>query len=133
MVATGTAPLSYQWLKGTANITGATGATLALNGDDGRCGQLHVRVSNSAGNVTSSGGDPDGQSRQWWRRAITTQPASQTVTAGANVSFYGGGDGHSAVELSMDEGAANITGATSATLALDAVYHAPNAGSYTCG
>ena len=62
MVATGTAPLSYQWCKGTASIAGATSATLALNSvTTGDAGSYTVRVSNSAGNVTSSGGDPDGE------------------------------------------------------------------------
>jgi PKD repeat protein len=57
VVASGTAPLSYQWQRDGANIPGATGAsyttpatTLADNGAVFRC-----RVSNAAGNVTSAG------------------------------------------------------------------------------
>ena len=69
VVATGTTPLSYQWLKGTASITGATSATLALSGvTTADAGSYTVRVSNSAGSATSSGGDTDGESRQWWRQ-----------------------------------------------------------------
>jgi hypothetical protein len=55
VVASGTAPLSYQWQRNGVNIPGATGAsyttpatTLADNGAVFRC-----RVSNTAGNVTS--------------------------------------------------------------------------------
>ena len=56
VVANGTAPLSYQWQKGGANISGATSAsyttpatTTADNGSS-----FDVVVSNSAGTVTSS-------------------------------------------------------------------------------
>jgi hypothetical protein len=55
VAATGTAPLSYQWQKGTTAIMGATSAsyttgatTLADNGS-----QFKVVVSNAAGSVTS--------------------------------------------------------------------------------
>ena len=54
--ATGTAPLSYQWQKGTTTITGATSAnyttpatTISDNG-----AQYRVVVSNSVGNATSN-------------------------------------------------------------------------------
>lgn len=56
VVASGTAPLSYQWQKGGVNIAGATGATyttpvttLANNGD-----RFRVVVSNAYGKVTSN-------------------------------------------------------------------------------
>ena len=56
MRATGTAPLSYQWEKNGANITGATSAsyttpatTLADNG-----ALFAVIVSNDVGSVTSN-------------------------------------------------------------------------------
>jgi outer membrane protein assembly factor BamB len=56
IVASGTAPLSYQWQKNGTAITGATGATyttpaLAI-GDNGST--FVVVVNNSAGSVTSS-------------------------------------------------------------------------------
>jgi arabinogalactan endo-1,4-beta-galactosidase len=56
VVATGTAPLSYQWQKAGTNISGATSASyttpataIADNGS-----QFNVVVSNSAGSVTSN-------------------------------------------------------------------------------
>jgi hypothetical protein len=53
--AGGTAPLSYQWLFNGATINGATAASLALNSVQlSQAGQYAVKVSNSAGNVTSS-------------------------------------------------------------------------------
>src|SRR5215475_6140288 len=55
VVAAGSTPLSYQWLKGGAPISGATSATYTTpavaTSDDGA--MFSVQVSNSAGNVTS--------------------------------------------------------------------------------
>ena len=56
VAATGTAPLSYQWQKGTTPITGATSASyttpVTISSDDGS--QFQVVVSNSAGSKTSN-------------------------------------------------------------------------------
>jgi len=56
VVVSGTAPLSYQWQKGTAAISGATSANYTTPatalGDSGST--YSVVVSNSAGNVTSN-------------------------------------------------------------------------------
>jgi len=65
VVATGTAPLSYQWSRGTATISGATAASYTtaptVMTDNGA--PFTVTVSNSVGSVTS------------------TPPATLTVTA----------------------------------------------------
>ena len=56
VVATGTAPLSYQWLKKGANIAGATSASYTTpavtSADNGSTFQ--VKIKNSAGQVTST-------------------------------------------------------------------------------
>ena len=56
VAATGTAPLSFQWQKNGAGISGATGATYitpaALNGDNGA--KFAVVVSNAFGSATST-------------------------------------------------------------------------------
>ena len=56
VVATGTAPLAYQWRRNGANISGATSAGYSLNptslADNGA--QFDVVVSNGAGTVTSA-------------------------------------------------------------------------------
>ena len=75
--ATGTAPLAYQWQKGTTPIAGATAASyttpaLAL-ADDGSTFQ--VVVSNMAGNVTSG-------------TAKLTVAAGTTMTRGVDVVTY---------------------------------------------
>jgi hypothetical protein len=55
VVATGSSPLTYQWLKGGAPIAGATSATYTTSAvattDDGA--MYSVKISNSSGNVTS--------------------------------------------------------------------------------
>ena len=55
VVATGTAPLSYQWQKGGVNLSGATNATLTLtNAQATDVGSYVVVVTNAAGSVNSS-------------------------------------------------------------------------------
>jgi hypothetical protein len=86
VVATGTAPLSYQWTQNGVNIAGATSSTYTtpatISSDDGSTFQ--VVVSNAAGNtpsttatltVTSSGGGP--------AAAALVQHVSSSNTRGA--------------------------------------------------
>src|SRR2546429_9389545 len=56
VVATGTAPLSYQWQKSGTAISGATSAsyTTAATTSADNGAQFVVAVSNSPGNVTSN-------------------------------------------------------------------------------
>src|SRR6059058_2769952 len=85
VTATGTAPLSYQWQKGVTPISGATGASYVTppttGGDNGAL--FRVVVTNAAGSVTSTAGTLAVNSAL----PITTQPASQTVTAGQPATF----------------------------------------------
>ena len=56
VVATGTAPLSYQWQFNGANISGATGATYSIGGvQTNGAGTYAVTVQNPFGTATSSG------------------------------------------------------------------------------
>ena len=56
VVATGTAPLTYQWQKGTTPITGATAAsyTTAATTSSDNGAQFEVAVTNSVGSITSN-------------------------------------------------------------------------------
>ncbi|MBV9928552.1 MAG: immunoglobulin domain-containing protein [Acidobacteria bacterium] len=55
VIATGTAPLSYQWYKDGSLISGATSSSLSLsNVQSGDAGGYSVVVSNAAGTATSS-------------------------------------------------------------------------------
>ncbi|MCX6929071.1 MAG: immunoglobulin domain-containing protein, partial [Verrucomicrobia bacterium] len=128
--ATGTAPLSYQWMKGGVNISGATTATLTLSSvTTASAGSYTVRVSNSAGAVTSAAATLTVNSTTV-APTITTQPASQTVTVGANVTFTVVATGTAPLSYQWMKGGGNISGATSATLTLSSVTTA-SAGSYT--
>ena len=56
VVASGTAPLSYQWKKNTVNISGATSSSYTIASvQTGDAATYTCYVSNSCGNVTSSG------------------------------------------------------------------------------
>ena len=130
VVATGTAPLSYQWMKNGANITGASSSTLALSGgDEANAGSYTVRVSNSAGPVTSAAAVLT-VNAAGTAPTITLQPISQTVTAGANVTFMVAASGTTPLSYQWMKNGANITGATGPSYVLMAVSLA-NAGSYS--
>ena len=133
VTASGTAPLSYQWRLNGANISGATSATLALTsvtvGQSG--GSYTCFVTNSAGNATSSAATLT-VNPAIIAPAITTQPTSQAVTAGANVNFTVTASGTAPLSYQWRLNGANISGATSATLALTSVTVGQSGGSYTC-
>jgi hypothetical protein len=82
--ASGSPPLHYQWLFAQSNvIAGATNASLAVaNVHPTNAGSYHVVVSNAFGAITSS---PAVLTLLPLR--ITSQPQSQTVPAGSNVTL----------------------------------------------
>jgi pectate lyase len=130
VVATGTAPLSYQWAKGGAAIAGATGATLTLAAvSTADAGSYAVTVSNAAGKVTSSPATLTVTAAAV-APAITTQPQAQTVTAGASVTLSVVATGTAPLSYQWAKGGAAIAGAMGATLTLAGV-SAADAGSYT--
>ena len=83
VTATGTAPVSYQWQSNGTAIGGATADSYTTpattTSDDGD--QFTVVVSNAAGSVTSNAAALT-VNAALVAPTITTQPASQTVTAG---------------------------------------------------
>jgi len=128
--ASGTAPLSYQWRLNGANISGATSSSLTLTAvTSANAGSYTAVVSNSAGSATSAAATLTVTSTVT-APTITTQPVSQTVPAGATVTFTVGATGTAPLNYQWRLNGANIPGATSSSLALTAVTSA-NAGSYT--
>src|SRR5229473_6278085 len=83
VVASGTAPLSYQWQKNGANIAGATAASYTTpattTADSGST--FRAVVTNTAGAVTSAAATLTVNAAAV-APTITTQPVNQTVTAG---------------------------------------------------
>jgi uncharacterized repeat protein (TIGR01451 family) len=82
--ATGSAPLSYQWLLSGAVLPGATTSSLTLNNvQTNQAGAYSLRVTNSVGSITSS----VAQLTVLVPPYITGQPTNQTTLVGGNVSF----------------------------------------------
>ena len=125
--ATGTAPLAYQWLKGSTPIPGATASTLALNGMQSTdAGSYAVTVSNSVGSVTSNAAllavtvvPP----------SITQQPAGAVVNPGASVTLTVAAGGTTPLNFQWRKDGVNVAGATTATLVLNNA-HLASAGNY---
>ena len=116
VTATGTAPLSYQWQKGTTNISGATSASYTTpataSGDNNT--QYRVIVSNSVGNVTSNAATLTVDSTPV-APTITVQPVNHTVTAGATATFSVTAAGTAPLSYQWQKGTTNISGATSSS------------------
>jgi hypothetical protein len=114
--ALGTAPLSYQWRKNGTSIGGATSATYTTaaiaTSDSGS--QFSVVISNSTGSVTSNAATLTVNAAAL-APSITTQPASQTVTAGQAATFSVNASGNAPLSYRWTKNGATITGATAAT------------------
>ena len=121
VTSSGAAPLSYQWSKNGAAISGATSAsytTPATATSDSRS-QFTVVVSNSAGDVTSNAATLTVTAADV-APSITTQPTSQTVTAGQPATFSVTGSGSAPLSYQWRKNGTVISGATSAVYATPA-------------
>src|SRR6266404_476959 len=113
-VAAGTAPLSYQWMKGGTTIPGAisSGYTTPATTSADNGSQFTVVVSNTAGNVTSNVATLT-VSATAVAPSITTQPASQTVTAGQTATFSVIAAGTAPLSYRWKKNGTSVSGATS--------------------
>jgi sugar lactone lactonase YvrE len=133
-VAANGSPLpTYQWQKNGTAISGATSATLMLgNAQTADAGNYSVIVSTGYGAVTSAAATLTVNVPP----TITTQPQSQVVPVGVNVTFAVNASGTAPLSYQWKKGAialangGNISGATSATLTLANVQLA-DAGNYS--
>jgi hypothetical protein len=141
--ADGTTPFSYQWFKNGAMIAGATGATYSISGVQATdAGDYYASVSNSAGSATSDTATILVETPV--APTITTQPAGQTVVAGASATFTVASSGTPAPtfqwQVSTDGGstwmnladAGPYSGSVSGTLAVTGVTAALNGYQYRC-
>ena len=116
VAATGTAPLTYQWQKNSVAITGATSSSyttpVTASSDNGA--QFTVVVTNTAGSATSSAAILTVNAAPV-APSITTQPASQTVTAGQTASFSVAATGTAPLTYQWQKNSVAITGATSSS------------------
>ena len=116
VTASGTAPLSYQWSKNGAAISGAMSSTyttpVETTSDNGA--QFSVTVSNLAGQITSApaaltvnpGAAPP---------SIVTQPSGQTIVAGQTATFSVTASGTAPLSYQWSKNGAAISGAMSST------------------
>lgn len=116
IAATGTAPLSYQWMKTGTPISGATSSTFTTPvttiSDNGS--QFTVMARNAAGNVTSNTATLTVNAAAV-APAITTQPTSQSVTAGQTATFSVAATGTAPLSYQWKKNGTSISGATSST------------------
>ncbi len=128
--ANGTPTPTYQWQKNGANISGATSASYTIASvATGNAGTYTMVATNSAGSATSSGAVLT-VNAVTVAPTITTQPASQTVSVGASVTFTAAANGTPTPTYQWQKNGANISGATSASYTIASVATG-NAGTYT--
>ena len=110
VVASGSAPFTYQWKKNDSDIAEATSSTYTTpaisSGDNGA--HYSVVVSNSAGTVTSHHATLSDV-------AITTQPAALFVYATQTASFSVTATGTGILAYQWKKNGNNIAGATSSS------------------
>ena len=107
--AGGTSPLGYQWRRNTVNIGGATSSSYTRsNVQSADAGSYTVIISNTSGSTTSSNAvlvvlTPP---------SITTQPQSQTVSAGNSATFTVVASGDATLAYQWRKNNSPIGGAT---------------------
>ncbi|MEM7165378.1 MAG: immunoglobulin domain-containing protein [Planctomycetota bacterium] len=126
VMASGSAPLSYQWRKNGMNIPGATGASLTINpAGTGDAGTYDVVVSNDCGSATSSGAVLVVNSPP----TITAQPTGGTLCEGDPITFTVAASGTAPLSYQWRKDGTNIPGANGASYSIAAVATG-DAGSY---
>ncbi len=125
VTATGTAPLSYQWKKGTTSVgtNSATYTTPATTSADNGA-KFEVTISNSAGSVTSAMATLTVNAAAV-KPTITTQPANITVTAGQTATFTASATGTAPLTYQWKKGTTSV-GTNSATYTTPATTSADN-------
>src|SRR5437867_1297684 len=127
VVATGTAPLSYQWQKNGTAISGATSAsyTTAATTSSDNGAQFAVVVSNAAGSAASNAATLTVNAGAV-APSITTQPANQTVTVGQTATFTVVATGTAPLSYQWQKNSTAISGATSASYTTPATTSSDN-------
>ncbi len=125
VVATGTAPLTYQWTKNGTNVgtNSATYTTAATTSADNGA-QIQVKVSNSAGSTFSSIVTLTVNAVAT-KPTITTQPVNTTVSAGNTATFTVAATGTAPLSYQWTKNGTNV-GTNSATYTTAATTSADN-------
>ncbi len=126
VVASGTAPLNYQWARDGTALSGATSASYTINPvSSSDAGTYTVTVRNAAGSTTSSAVTLTVNVPP----TLSAHPATQTECAGSSVLMTVTADGPPPLTYQWRKDGADIAGATTAILTLPAVTGA-DAGTY---
>ena len=133
VVATGTAPLDYQWLKNNVPLRNAVSATyvtppttLADNNTNFRCVVTNIYgsvTSNQAILTVASVGSPP---------TITSHPANKTVTLGQTATFSVTASSTQPMTYQWLKNGSNISGATSASYTTPVVVAGDNGATFRC-
>ena len=127
-LATGSLPLSYQWLKNGTNVAGGTNFTLTLNNlQPGDTAGYSLTVSNAAGSITSDVAALDVADVS--KPVITQQPRSRTVLPGTSATFSVAASGSTFFNYQWQLNGQNLPGATNGSLTISNAQTA-NLGSY---
>ena len=112
VVASGTAPISYQWQKNGTAISGATAAIYTTpattSGDNGETFRVVIR--NPVGSVTSSSATLSIASALV-APLVISQPVSQNVAAGQSATFSVAANGSAPLAYQWMKNGSNISGA----------------------
>lgn len=129
VTASGTAPLSYQWMDNGNSITGATSATYTTAATTAAQSgsQFTVVVSNLAGSVTSNTATLSVATLP----SITDQPNNETVTEGHVATFTVSASGTAPLSYQWLTNGNNISGANSATYTIPAANQVQNGSQFT--
>ena len=132
VVASGTAPLTYQWKRNGSNISGATAASYntpaTVIGDNGAT--FTVVVSNSAGSATSTSATLSVNAAVT-APAITTQPSNVSVTVGQTATFSVVASGTATLTYQWKRNGTTISGATAASYTTPATVIGDNGATFT--
>jgi hypothetical protein len=108
VVATGTAPLTYQWLQGTTKVgTNSASYTTPATTSGNNGEKFSVTVSNSAGSTTSSMATLTVNTPAT-KPSITTQPSNVTVTVGQTATFTVVANGTAPLSYQWTQAGANV-------------------------
>jgi hypothetical protein len=128
VTASGTQPLSYQWQKNQANISGATSANYTTpattSADNGA--MFQAVVSNGTSPSATSNAATLTVTSEPVAPTITTQPQNATVTVGQTATFSVVASGTQPLSYQWQKNQTNITGATSTSYTTPATTLADN-------
>ncbi len=129
VVASGTAPLNYQWLKNASQLQGATNSSYSISqATTNDSGTYTVTVTSAAGSASASATLTVNAAST--APAITTPPQSLTVTNGGNASFSVVASGTAPLSYQWRKDAAGLLGATNSSYSIS-LATTNDAGNYT--